>query len=226
MTELRAALEASEGAEVKQQIACLFDENTFIELSAYTKRGYSQFVNTEKTDEFEGVICGYGAIGGKLVFAFVEDADRMGGAIDDRHAKKICDLYKLALDNGAPVIGIFNSNGIDVFEGTAGLAAYGKIMTAVTKASGVIPQIAFIAGKCIGTCAAIASLFDIIIKDKDATFYVSSPVLTNVEGAQDDTAALISDFDECVRYIKNLISFLPCNSSISLGTNIVHYLQN
>ena len=221
MTELRAALEASEGAEVKQQIACLFDENTFIELSAYTKRGYSQFVNTEKTNEFEGVICGYGAIGGKLVFAFAEDADRMGGAIDDRHAKKICDLYKLALDNGAPVIGIFNSNGIDVFEGTAGLAAYGKIMTAVTKASGVIPQIAFIAGKCIGTCAAIASLFDIIIKDKDATFYVSSPVLTNVEGAQDDTATLISDFDECVRYIKNLISFLPCNSSIGIQASDV-----
>ena len=216
VTELRAALLASEGSEVKQQIASLFDEDTFVELSAYTKRGYSQFLNTEKTNEFEGVICGYGAIDGKLVFAFAEDAERMGGAIDDRHAKKICDLYKLATENGAPVIGIFNSNGIDVFEGTAGLAAYGRIMTAVTKASGVIPQIAFISGKCIGTCAAIASLFDIVVKDKNATFYVSSPVLTNIEGAQDDVIALNDNFDDCIRYIKSLISFLPCNSSIGI----------
>ena len=214
--ELRAALDASEGSEVKRQIATLFDKDTFIELSAYTKRGYSQFINTEKTNEFEGVICGYGAIGGKLVFAFAEDAERMGGAIDDRHAKKICDLYKLAMDNGAPVIGIFNSNGIDVFEGTAGLAAYGRIMSAVTKASGVIPQIAFVTGKCIGTCAAIASLFDIVVKEKDATFYVSSPVLTNVEGAQDDVISFNDNLDECIRYIRNLITFLPSNSSMGI----------
>ena len=147
VAELRATLAASESSNVKRQIASLFDENSFIETAAYTKRGYSEFINTEKSNEFEGVICGYGAIAGKLTFVFAEDADRMGGAIDERHAKKICDLYKMAIDNGAPVIGIFNSNGVDVFEGTAGLAAYGRIMSVVSKASGVIPQIAFVAGK-------------------------------------------------------------------------------
>ena len=81
----------------------------------------------------------------------------MGGAIDERHAKKIADLYKLALSNGAPVIGIFDSNGTDIFEGTAGLSAYGKILSVVNRASGVIPQIALVAGKCIGTAATIAS---------------------------------------------------------------------
>ena len=182
VVELRASLAKSESSDVKKQIALLFDEGTFIEIAAYTKRGYSQFINTERTNEFEGVICGYGAIDGKLVFAFAEDAERMGGAIDERHAKKICDLYKMAMDNGAPVIGIFNSNGADIFEGTAGLAAYGRIMSSVSKASGIIPQIAFITGKCIGTCAAIAAMFDIVIKETSATFYVSSPVLTSVEG--------------------------------------------
>ena len=192
VAELRATLAASEGSEAKEQIASLFDKDTFIEIAAYTKRGYSEFINTERSGEFEGVICGYGAINGKLVFAFAEDADRMGGAIDERHAKKICDLYKMAIDNGAPVIGIFNSNGMDVFEGTAGLAAYGRIMTAITKASGVIPQIAFITGKCIGTCAAIAAMFDIVVKNSDATFYVSSPTLTDVDDAQDAVNALMS----------------------------------
>lgn len=216
VAELRATLDAGESTDVRNQIATLFDKGTFIEVSAYTKRGYSEFINTEKSNEFEGVICGYGAISGKLVFAFAEDAERMGGAIDERHAKKVCDLYKMALDNGAPVIGIFNSNGMDVFEGTAGLAAYGRIMTAITKASGVIPQIAFIAGKCIGTCAAIASMFDVVIKETNATFYVSSPVLTEVNGAQDAVVAYTNNLAECAAYIKSLVSYLPSNSSIGI----------
>ena len=216
VAELRATLEASEGSDVKNQIAALFDKETFIETAAYTTRGYSEFIKTERSSEFEGVICGYGAIDGKLVFAFAEDSDRMGGAIDERHAKKICDLYKMAMDNGAPVIGIFNSNGTDVFEGTAGLAAYGRIMSAVTKASGVIPQIAFVAGKCIGTCTAIASMFDIVVKESQATFYVSSPVLTDVENAQDSVVAYSADLTQCAAYIRGLISFLPQNSSIGI----------
>ncbi|MBQ8321960.1 MAG: hypothetical protein IJX92_06305 [Clostridia bacterium] len=162
--ELRSELANSQGSDVRAQIALLFDENTFVETGAFTKRGYSDFINTEKSNEFEGVITGYGAIDGKLVFAFAEDASRMGGAIDDRHAKKITELYNLALSNGAPVIGIFNSNGTDIFQGTTALAAYGRIMSAVTRASGVIPQISFVTGKCIGTSAAIASMFDIVVK--------------------------------------------------------------
>ena len=83
--ELRAQLAKSEGAEVRNELALIFDEGTFIETSAYTKRGFSDFFQTEKSCEFESVITGYGAIGGKLVFAFAEDASRMGGAIDERH---------------------------------------------------------------------------------------------------------------------------------------------
>ena len=216
VAELRTALEASEGSDVRKQITALFDENTFIETSAYTTRGYSEFLSTEKAREFEGVICGYGAIDGKLTFAFAEDAERMGGAIDERHAKKICDLYKMAIENGAPVIGIFNSNGVDIFEGTAGLAAYGRIMSAVSNASGIIPQIAYITGKCIGTCAAIASMLDIVVKERGASFYVSSPVLTEREGAQDAVISYSADFEQCARYIRSLISFLPQNSSVGI----------
>ena len=214
--ELRESLRLSESREARGQIAMLFDPDTFVELSAYTKRGFSDFISTDKTNEFEGVICGYGAIDGKLVFAFVEDASRMGGAIDDRHAKKICDLYNMALNNGAPVIGIFNSNGTDIFEGTAGLAAYGRIMSAVTKASGVIPQIAYVAGNCIGTCAAIASMFDIVVKNENASLYVSSPALTGEKDAQDAIVSYCGNEEQCVGYIISLISFLPSNSSVGI----------
>ena len=194
----------------------LFDADTFVEISAYTKRAFSDFLVTEKSNEFEGVICGYGAIDGKLVFAFVEDASRMGGAIDERHAKKICDLYSMAIKNGAPVIGIFNSNGTDVFEGTAGLAAYGRIISAVTKASGVIPQIAYVVGNCIGTCAAIASMFDIVVKNDSASLYVSSPALTGEKDAQDAIVSYHGDDEKCAGFVLGLIGFLPSNSSIGL----------
>ncbi len=214
--ELRESLRASESQEARAQIAMLFDADTFVEVGAYTKRGFSDFIATEKSNEFEGVICGYGAIDGKLVFAFAQDASRMGGAIDDRHAKKIADLYNMAINNSAPVIGVFNSNGTDIFEGTAGLAAYGRIMSCVTRASGVIPQIAYVAGNCIGTCAAIASMFDIVVKNEDASLYVSSPALTGEKDAQDAIVSYSGGEEECARYIIGLISLLPSNSSVGV----------
>ncbi len=215
-SELRDSLHASESGEVKAQISALFDADTFVEIGAYTKRGFSDFLATDKSVEFEGVICGYGAIGGKLAFAFIEDASRMGGAIDERHAKKICDLYNMAINNGAPIIGIFNSNGANIFEGTAGLAAYGKIMTAVTRASGVIPQIAYVSGNCIGTCAAIASMFDIVVKDENANLYVSSPALTGQNDAQDGIVSFKGSSAQCMSYIVGLIALLPSNSSVGV----------
>lgn len=220
--QLREALRAGEGAEARTQIAMLFDTDTFVETGAYTKRAYSDYLATEKTNELEGVICGYGAIDGKLVFAFVEDASRMGGAIDERHAKKITDLYKMALDNGAPVVGIFNSNGADIFEGTAGLAAYGRIMSAITKASGVIPQIAYVAGNCIGTCAAIASMFDIVVKKEEASLYVNSPALTGESNAQDSIVSFHDTEEQCIGYIIGLISFLPSNSSVGVQSSEIY----
>ena len=211
--ELRASLVSTEGSDARTQLAMLFDEATFVETNAYTKRALSDFITTEKANELEGVITGYGAIDGKLVFAFAEDTSRMGGVIDERHAKKIADLYCLAIKSGAPVIGIFNSNGTDIFCGTAGLAAYGRIMNAVTKASGAIPQVAFIAGKCIGLAAAIAAMFDIVVKDSSASFYVSSPALAGVENAQDAILAYTGDTAQCAGYIRSLVSYLPSSSA-------------
>ena len=214
--ELRASLTAGAASEARAQLAMLFDEDTFVETGAFTKRGFSDFLATEKSSELESVITGYGAIDGKLVFAFAEDASRMGGVIDERHADKIVKLYNLAIKNGAPVVGIFNSNGTDIFGGTVALAAYGRIMSAATRASGVIPQIAFIAGKCIGTSAAIASMFDIVVKVDKASLYVSSPNLTGKDGAQDAIVAYTGSTEQCAGYVRSIISFLPSNASVGI----------
>ncbi len=210
--ELRENL-ASEKKNAMIKLAQIFDRDTFVETSAYATRAFSDFLSTEKDKELEGVVTGYGAIDGKLVFAFAEDDSRMGGMIDDRHAKKITDLYALALANGAPVIGIFASDGTDVFNGTSGIAAYAKIMSAVSNASGRIPQIAYVAGNCIGTACAIASMFDFVVKSDDASFYVSSPLSFDTEGAQDSVLAFSGAPELCAGYIRNLISFIPDNAS-------------
>ena len=219
--ELRAAINATEGSEARGHLSMLFDQDTFVEVGAYTKRAISDFIATDDANELEGVITGYGAIDGKLAFAFCEDVSRAKGVIDERHAKKICDLYELALKSGAPVIGVFNSNGTDIFEGAAALAAYGKIINSVSKASGSIPQIAYIAGKCIGLSAAIASMFDIVVKEKGASFYVSSPAFTGVDGAQNQTLAYTGEAVQCATYIRSIISYLPDNnaSGVMIGTS-------
>ncbi len=214
--ELRTSLLASENADVRNQLAGLFDDGSFIELGTYTQRGFTDFIATEKSNEFESVICGYGAIDGKLTFAFAEDASRMGGVIDERHAKKIADIYSLAIKNGAPMIGIFNSNGTDIFAGTAGLSAYGKIMKSVSKASGIIPQIALVTGNCLGLAAAIAAMFDFTVKASDASLYVSSPALTGSENAQDSIIAYTGDISQCLGFVRGLISFLPMNSDVGI----------
>ena len=216
VAELRKALNDSYGSDTRAQLNLLFDEATFVEVGTYTKRGFSDFIATEKTSELEGVITGYGAIDGKLVFAFAEDASRMGGAIDERHAKKIADIYSLALSNGAPVIGIFNSNGTPIFEGVAGLAAYGKIIASVTKASGVIPQIALVTGNCLGTAAAIASMFDVVVTESSASLYVTSPALTGKKNTENAIVAYTGALEQCAGYIRSIVSFLPSNSSIGV----------
>lgn len=213
VTKIRTALEDMTGSGAKDVITKLFDPGTFIETAAFTKRGISDYIATERANEMEGVITGYGAIDGRLVFAFVEDSSRMGGYVDERHAKKICDLYNLAINNGAPIIGVFDSNGVDVFESTASLAAYGKIIASVNRASGVIPQIAYVCGKCIGTAATVSAMFDFVIKNKAGEHYVSSPTLTHVENAQGEMVAFQGEANDCIKTIKDIISFLPDNSS-------------
>lgn len=217
--ELHNALLEGENSDARERIALLFDQDTFVETGAYAKRGFSDFFATENANELEGVITGYGAIDGKLVFAFVEDASRMGGMIDERHAAKIANLYALALKNGAPVIGIFNANGTDIFAGTAGLAAYGRILATVSAASGRIPQIALIAGKCIGLSAAIASLFDFAVKEDGASFYVSSPDLIKKGELSDKILAFHGDKGPSAGFIRALVSFLPSNANVGTIAN-------
>lgn len=164
-----------------QKLTGLFDSGSFVEVGAYLKK---------ESGDLTGVVCGYGAVNGKLVYAFAQDCDREKGAFDRAQAKKIGVLYEMAMKNGAPVIGIFDSIGAYVADGSSALDAYGKVLSCVGKASGVIPQIAVIDGVCAGMSATVAAMFDVIVTVKDhAKLYVNAPFLIGKEVGTAEYAA-------------------------------------
>ena len=198
----------------KTKLESIFDAGTFVELGAYTKRNGSE-------SDFEGVLCGYGAVNGELAFAFVQDSGRTKGAFGERHAKKIANLYALAVKNGAPVIGVFDSAGAVIYDGAAALAAYGKFMKCVSDASGIIPQIAIIDGVCGGASAVVASMFDLTITVKDTSkLYVNSPFVVGGDAGKADFAAQnglsaynAKDAAEAFGFARKLVALLPANNA-------------
>ena len=193
------------------KIAALFDTGTFVETGAYMKRADGDLI---------GVVCGYGAIGGKLVYAFAQDSDRNKGAFDALQAEKIVMLYNMAMKNGAPVVGVFDSVGAYVGDGASAMSAYGKVLAAVSAASGVIPQIALISGVCSGLAATVAAMFDLVVTVKDKSqFFVNAPFLVGKEAGSADFAAAnglasvnSEDAAEAEALIKKLIAWLPSNN--------------
>ncbi len=195
----------------KTRIAALFDAGTFAETGAYVKRPDGGEV---------GVVSGYGAIGGKLVYAFVQDSDKNKGAFDALQADKIAAVYAMALKNSAPVIGIFDSAGATVTDGSSAMAAYGKLLATVSAASGVIPQYALISGVCPGLSATVASMFDITVSIKEkSSWYVGAPFLTGKQvGSAEYTAvsglsSIVCESEaEAYAALQNLVAVLPSNN--------------
>ena len=194
-----------------EKIAALFDAGTFVETGAFVKRA---------NGDPAGVVCGYGAIGGKLVYAFAQDSDRKKGAFDALQAEKIVALYSMAMKNGAPVIGVFDSIGAFVEDGASVLSAYGKVLAAVSAASGVIPQIALINGVCAGLSATVAAMFDLVVTVKETSqLFVNAPFLVGKEvgdaafAAQNGLASVCAENEtEAEELLKKLIAILPSNN--------------
>lgn len=194
-----------------EKIAALFDAGTFVELGAYRKRADGTMT---------GAVCGYGAVGGKLVYAFAQDSDRKKGAFDAVQAAKIAALYELACKNGAPVVGMFDSAGAYVTDGASALSAYGSLLASVSRASGKVPQIAVISGVCAGLAATAAAMFDLVVTIRETSqWYVNAPFLVGKEiGTPEYTAekglssVTTANANEAIATVRKLIDLLPSNA--------------
>ena len=197
----------------RAEISALFDAGTFVELGAYVRRKGDR-------ETYDAVLCGYGAVEGKLTFAFAQDCDRLGGAFDETGAEKVEKLYQQAIRSGAPVVGIFNSAGAVVFDGAPALSAYGRLMKCVSDASGVVPQIALISGVCAGMAAVAASLFDVSVAVKgDSELYINPPSIVGKEtggvayAAAGGLVSMVAEDAGAARAaVRSLIDLLPLNN--------------
>ncbi len=196
----------------RERLAALFDAGTFVETGAYVKRA---------DGEMTGAVCGYGAIGGKLVYAFAQDSDRKKGAFDALQAEKIAALYGMAMKNGAPVVGMFDSAGAVLCDGASAMSAYGRLLKVVSDASGVIPQIAVINGVCAGMAATVAAMFDLTVTVEgrsqifvNAPFTVGKEVGTVEAVAQNGLSSIeVKDDADLNAKIAKLIAWLPSNNA-------------
>ena len=148
------------GNSAGRRIATLLDEGSFVEIGGAVTARSTDFNLQEKETPADGVITGYGVIDGNLVYVYSQDAAVLNGAIGEMHAKKIANIYDMAMKMGAPVIGLIDCAGLRLQEATDALEAFGSVYYKQAMASGVVPQIAAIFGMCGGGLAFVPGLAD------------------------------------------------------------------
>ena len=209
-----------------RRIAMLLDEGSFVEIGgAVTARNTDFNLQTKETPA-DGVITGYGVIDGSLVYVYSQDATVLKGAIGEMHAKKIANIYDMAMKMGAPVIGLVDCAGLRLQEATDALEAFGSLYFKQSMASGVIPQITAVFGMCGGGLAVVPGLTDFtFMESKDAKLFVNSPnaLEGNIDSKcdtssaeyQSKTAGLVDGIGEeadILGQIRVLISMIPANN--------------
>jgi acetyl-CoA carboxylase carboxyltransferase component len=215
----------------RDRINYLLDDNSFVEIGAFVTHRTTDFNMSEKETPSDGVVTGYGIIDGSLVYVYSQDSSVLKGAIGEMHAKKICNIYNMAMKMGAPVIALIDSAGLRLQESTDALNAFGEIFLKQTLASGVIPQITALFGVCGGGTTFIPALSDFtFMTAKNAKLFVNSPNALDSKSASFETVAsakfhseksgmvdVVSETDEEVlSKIKELVLLLPaCNDDDS-----------
>jgi len=228
--EARIAAQHKKGKlTARERLDLLLDEGSFEEIDMFVTHRSTEFGLGEKKIMGDGVVTGHGTIGGRLVFVFAQDFTVFGGSLAEGHAEKICKIMDLAMNVGAPVIGLNDSGGARIQEGVVSLAGYADIFLRNTLASGVIPQISLVLGPCAGGAVYSPAITDFIFMVKDTShMFVTGPnVVKTVTHEEVSMEALggamthssvsgVSHFaceneSEALTQTRRLVGFLPLN---------------
>jgi propionyl-CoA carboxylase beta chain len=168
----------------RERIEVLLDPGSFEETGMFVEHRCANFGMESKKFSGDGVVTGHGTINGRLVFLYSQDFTVLGGSLGEIHAKKICQLQDMAINAGAPIIGINDSGGARIQEGVDALAGYGEIFYRNVQASGVIPQISMIMGPCAGGAVYSPALTDFVFMVEGSSYmFVTGPeVVKTVTG--------------------------------------------
>ena len=134
----------------RERLDLLLDEGSFEEFDMYVEHRCIDFGMEKTKGPGDGVVTGWGTINGRVTYVFAKDFTVFGGSLSEAHANKMIKIQDMALQNRAPIIGLFDAGGARIQEGVAALGGYGEVFTRNVLASGVIPQISVIMGPCAG----------------------------------------------------------------------------
>ena len=209
-----------------KRINSLLDAGSFVEIGGAVTARTTDFNMQEKETPADGVITGYGVIDGNLVYVYSQDATVLNGAIGEMHAKKISNIYDMAMKMGAPVIGLVDCAGFRLQEATDALEAFGKLYQKQSMASGVIPQITAIFGTCGGGLSIVPALTDFTFMEaKNGKLFTNTPNAipgndiskcdTSSAAFQSETTGLVDGTgseEDILADIRSLVCMLPCNN--------------
>ena len=206
-----------------KRIASILDEGSFVEIGAYvTARDAASDPSEEAYGD--GVVTGYGTIGGCLMYVYAQNPDYAGGSLGEMHAAKIAKIYDLAMDMGAPVLALLDCAGVRLSEGIDSLQSFGTLFRNQSRACGAVPQITVVYGNCGGGLAVSAAMSDFVFMAEGAKLFLTSPnaVKGNYEGKCDTAAAkfqsekvgvcdAVGSEAEIAKEVKELVAMLPEN---------------
>ncbi|OAT81682.1 acyl-CoA carboxylase subunit beta [Desulfotomaculum copahuensis] len=219
-----------ERLDARTMILALLDEGTFTEVNMFARHRCTDFGMEKKGVMGDSVITGYGQIHKRRVFVYAQDFRILGGSLGEAHARKITNIMDMAARAGAPIIGLCDSAGARIQEGTDALAGYGGIFYRNTRYSGVVPQITAIMGICAGGAVYSPAMTDFVFQvDKTGYMFITGPaVIKEVMGqdiSMDDLGGAhvhaqvtgnVDFFAEsqraCLDGIRKLITFIPQNN--------------
>ena len=215
----------------RERLDVLLDPGSFEEYDMFVTHRAVDFGMADTIIPGDGVVTGWGTINGRLTYVFSQDFTVFGGSLSETHAKKICKVMELAVQNGAPIIGLNDSGGARIQEGVAALGGYADVFLRNVLASGAVPQISVIMGPCAGGAVYSPAMTDFIYMVKDTSYmFVTGPdvvktvtneIVTQEELGGASTHTKISSvadaaFDndiETLLEVRRLFDFLPLSAN-------------
>ncbi|MDP1729876.1 MAG: acyl-CoA carboxylase subunit beta, partial [Devosia sp.] len=215
----------------RERLDVLLDPGSFEEYDMFVTHRSTDFGMEKQLIPGDGVVTGWGTVNGRMVYVFSQDFTVFGGSLSETHAKKICKVMELAVQNGAPIIGLNDSGGARIQEGVASLGGYADVFLRNVLASGAVPQISVIMGPCAGGAVYSPAMTDFIYMVKDTSYmFVTGPdvvktvtneVVTAEELGGAGTHTRISSvadaaFDndiETLLEVRRLFDFLPLSAN-------------
>ena len=213
----------------RERLSLLLDPGSFEELGMLVTHRSTNFGLEKQKFLGDGVVTGYGKVNGRLIYVFSQDFTVLGGSLAEAHAEKICKIMDLALENGAPVVGLNDSGGARIQEGVVSLGGYADIFHRNVQASGVVPQLSLILGPCAGGAVYSPALTDFTFMVEGSSYmFVTGPsvvkTVTHEEVTSEElggakthaTKSGVTHFTApheaaAIEQAKQILGFLPSN---------------